>query len=131
MAAGARNNEAASRVLIVDDHPLVSHGVARLIEHEEGLAVCGRAATVAEATALFEAERPDLVVLDILLPNGNGWDLLERFVASDVPTEILVFSSLDPELYAGKALAMGAAGYVHKSMVIDEIVPAIRAALDI
>jgi len=122
---------AAARILIVDDHPLVNHGLAAIIGEEHGLTVCGRAASMDEARELFAATRPDLVILDILLPDGaNGFDLLTDFRKADESAKILVFSSLDPDVYASKAYTLGAAGYVHKSMVISEIVPAIRAALE-
>lgn len=122
---------AAARVLIVDDHPLVNHGLAAIIDDERGLTVCGRAASMDEARELFAATRPDLVILDILLPDGgDGFDLLSDFQETNESAKILVFSSLDPDVYASKAYSLGAAGYVHKSMVISEIVPAIRAALE-
>lgn len=119
-----------ARILIVDDHPLVSHGLAAIIAQEEGLSVCGQAATVGEAQRLFAETAPDLVVLDILLPGGcDGFDLLDEFLEADSKAKVLIFSSLDPDVYAYKARELGAVGFVHKSMVITEIVPAIRAAL--
>jgi len=119
-----------AKILIVDDHPLVSHGLAAIIAQEEGLAVCGQAATAGEAQRLFAETAPDLVVLDILLPDGrDGFDLLGEFLGSDSKAKVLIFSSLDPDVYAYKARELGAVGFVHKSMVITEIVPAIRAAL--
>jgi DNA-binding NarL/FixJ family response regulator len=120
----------AAKILIVDDHPLVNHGLAQIIEEEESLTVCGQAATAAEASQLFASTHPDLVVLDIMLPDGDGFELLTDFTAGDGSVKVLVFSSLDPELYANKARSLGAAGYVHKSMVIGEIIPAIHAALE-
>lgn len=121
----------SSKILIVDDHPLVSHGLAAIIAQEDGLTVCGRAATLDEARELFASTDPDLVVLDILLPDGgDGFDLLSEFRDAEASTKILVFSSLDPDVYAQKAYALGAAAFVHKSMVISEIVPAIREALE-
>ena len=119
-----------ARILIVDDHPLVSHGLAAIIAQEEGLTVCGQAATLPEARRLFESTHPDLVILDILLPEGgDGFELLSELREADDSARILVFSSLDADVYARKARMMGAVGFVHKSMVISDIVPAIRAAL--
>lgn len=119
-----------AKILIVDDHPLVSHGLAAIIGQEEGLSVCGQAATPSEARQLFVQTEPDLIVLDILLPDGcDGFELLGEFLDADAGIKVLVFSSLDPDVYAHKARTLGAVGFVHKSMVITEIVPAIRAAL--
>lgn len=119
-----------SRILIVDDHPLVNHGLAEVIAAEESLTVCGQATSAAEAARLFESTHPDLVILDLLLPDGDGFELLAEFIKGDNGVQVLVFSSLDPDVFARKARELGAAGFVHKSMVIGEIVPAIRAALE-
>ena len=119
-----------AEVLIVDDHPLVAHGLGAMIEDEAGLAVCGMAATAGEAMRLFRAREPDVVVLDLRLPDGNGLKVLARMLALDPSARVLVFSSFDADIYADRARRLGAARYVHKSTAVDDVVPAIRAVLE-
>jgi DNA-binding NarL/FixJ family response regulator len=129
-AQGSGGTRPAARILIVEDHPLVSHGLAELIADEERLEVCGRAASAAEAALLFETTRPDLVILDVLLPDRDGFDLMVDLLEHDRSAKIVVFSSGNPEVYARRAREGGAVAFVSKGMVLDEIVPAIRAALE-
>lgn len=120
-----------ARVLIVDDHPLINHGLAELIADEAGLTVCGRAHTTQEARDLFTSTRPDLVILDLLLSNGDdGFDLLAEFRDADGDARVLVFSSLEPAVHADRARRLGATAYIHKSRAVAEVLPAIRSALE-
>lgn len=118
-----------AEVLVVDDHPLVAHGLEAMIENERGLSVCGTATTAGEAIRLFEACEPDVVVLDLRLPDESGLRVLARMLALDPAARILVFSSLDPAIYSARARRIGAARFVHKSTAIENVVPAIHDVL--
>lgn len=123
------NRAAPSRILIVDDHPLISHALASLIADENGMAVCAQASSALDAVRAFRSTRPHVVILDILLPDGHGLEVLSEMREIDETAKILVFSSVDPEIYAAKARELGAADFVHKSTGLEDLIPTIRAAL--
>jgi len=118
-----------SKILIVDDHALVRRGLSGLIGHEPDLEVCGEAATPAEALALFDGRRPDLVVVDLSLQQGHGLDLIRQLKARDEQLRILVLSMHDESLFAERALRSGAQGYINKQEATDKVVYAIRQVL--
>ncbi|MFH1143189.1 MAG: response regulator transcription factor, partial [Candidatus Eisenbacteria bacterium] len=82
----------AKRVLIVDDHPIVRHGLSQLIGQEKDLAVCGEASTCREALEAFERARPDVVMVDISLPDSSGLSLIKQLRDLDTEIPILVLS---------------------------------------
>ena len=93
----------ATRVLIVDDHPVVREGLAAQIAAQRDLEVCGEAEDVAGALAVFERTRPDIAIIDISLKNGNGLDLVKRLRARDeairiVGPDVAVQGNIDPAL---------------------------------
>jgi DNA-binding NarL/FixJ family response regulator len=113
------------KVLIVDDHVIVREGVRRLLApHEEVIVI--EAASAREAAMAFKSSRPDVVLLDLNLPNGSGLDLLRRLLAEDKAARILVFSMHAESLYVARALDAGAHGYVSKSAPAAELVAAIQ-----
>jgi DNA-binding NarL/FixJ family response regulator len=116
----------ATRVLIVDDHPAVREGLAVRIASQPDLVVCGEANDVSAAIKLIEADRPDVVVVDIQLETGNGLDLVERIKTHDESIGILVWSMYPDSLYAQRALHAGALGYINKRHATGRIVEAIR-----
>jgi len=117
-------------ILIVDDHPLVRSGLQRLIEREAGLGVCCEAGSVEEAIKCIDSIIPDLAVVDISLPDGNGFDLIRRIQARSPDTLILVSSMHDEYLLAERALRVGAMGYINKAETAENVVEAIRQILD-
>src|SRR5262245_7346945 len=116
----------ATRILIVDDHPVVREGLAIRISRQPDLQVCGEAADVAEALRLAGTSEPDLAVIDISLKTGNGIDLIKRIKARYPDIKMLVWSMYDKTLYAERALRAGALGYSNKGSATDEISGAIR-----
>ena len=81
----------ATRILVVEDHALVRRGIIDMLGHEPDLCVCGEATTGAEALELFKSERPDLVIADLTLRDGNGIELIReiRALGSRVPILVL------------------------------------------
>lgn len=118
-----------ARVVLVDDHPIVRHGLAQLIDHEPDLLVCGDAASPCEAIKQIKTTRPDVVVIDISLKDGDGLDLIKEINAQDDNVKMLVTSMHDETLFAERALRAGAMGYVNKHEAVDKIVGALRRVL--
>lgn len=114
------------RVLIVDDHPIVRHGLAELIGHEPDLEVCGEAADTTEALHQVEATQPHVVIVDISLKSGHGIDLIEQIKAKDEHIRMLVSSIHDESLFAERALRAGAMGYINKQEATEKVIDAIR-----
>lgn len=119
----------AVRILIVDDHPVVREGLAMQLAAQPDLEVCGEAEDVPSALALFEAERPDLAIIDISLKKGSGIDLIGRLKSRDPDLRVLVWSMYPENLYAERALQAGAQGYLHKGRATRQLLEAIRAVL--
>ncbi|HOJ62215.1 MAG TPA: response regulator transcription factor [bacterium] len=118
-----------TKILIVDDHPIVRRGFLELINQEPDLEVGGEAETVNDAYSLISQVKPDLIILDISLKEGNGLDLLKR-IASDFPSlPVLVVSMHDESLYAERVIRLGARGYVMKEEAEATVISAIRHVL--
>lgn len=118
-----------TRILIVDDHPLVRTGFAQLIGDAHDLEVCGEAGDMAEGLELAVSLKPDLAIIDLSLAGGSGLDLIEHIKAREPDILILVASMHDEELYAERVLAAGARGYINKQEAQDKIIQAIRQVL--
>jgi DNA-binding NarL/FixJ family response regulator len=118
-----------SRVLIVDDHPLVRSGFVQLISDEPDLEVCGEAANENAAMQLVAAAQPDLVIIDLFLSGGSGLNLIERIKAHCGNVYMLVVSMHDESLFADRVLAAGALGYLNKQEAPGNIIKAIRRVL--
>jgi DNA-binding NarL/FixJ family response regulator len=128
-ASNNSNQQAAARILIVEDHPVVRRGLVELINAEPDLKVCGEADDAPAAVQLLGQVHPDLVVIDISLKRGNGIDLVKQIKARDNQIKLLVTSVHDESLYAERALRAGAMGYLNKSEPIPMILNAIRQVL--
>jgi DNA-binding NarL/FixJ family response regulator len=118
----------AIRILVVDDHEIVRDGLEWMLGAEAGFEVVAGAETAAEAMELIRSSSPDVVLLDIHLPDRSGLEALRDMRAGypDVPVVILTMSD-DPE-YVEEAVRAGAVGYLVKNAPQDEIVRALRAA---
>jgi DNA-binding NarL/FixJ family response regulator len=117
---------APHRVFLVDDHPFVRLGLRTALERESDFVVIGEAATFAEALARIPELRPDLLVLDLNLVDGNGWTLIERLREAAALPPTLVLSVCDEVLYAERLLRAGARGYLMKQEPAERIVAALR-----
>jgi two-component system invasion response regulator UvrY len=116
----------ATRVLLVDDHPLFRVGLRRLLDSDPQLQVVAEAGSVAEAISQARLARPDLVVLDITLPDGSGVDLLEALRAQWRGLAVLFLSAHPESGFALPLLRAGARGYLEKHASPDLILEAIR-----
>ncbi len=114
------------RVLLVDDHPVVRVGLRALIEMEPDLAVVGEAGNGVEGVALVEAEKPDVVVMDISMPEMDGLEATRRIRAGNPEVCVLILTVHAQERYLFPVLKAGAAGYVLKSTVDTQLIDAIR-----
>lgn len=118
-----------SRVLIVDDHPIVRRGLADMIGCQPDLAVCGEAADVDEAMQQVEATQPDVAVIDLSLKGGHGIELIEQIKSRHERIRMLVSSMHDEMLFAERALRAGAMGYITKQESAENLLEAIRHVL--
>jgi DNA-binding NarL/FixJ family response regulator len=116
------------RVLIVDDHGLFRSGVRA--ELEDRVELVGEAATVDEAVAAVEREQPDVVLLDVHMPDGGGVAVLERATAAAPGTRFLALSASDAAEDVIAVIRAGARGYVTKSIATGELADAIRRVDD-
>jgi DNA-binding NarL/FixJ family response regulator len=117
------------RILIVDDHPMMRQGLVQLISQETDLTVSGEADTAAQALQLVGSLKPNLVLVDISLPDRNGLELIKDLRATGLHPPVLVFSMHDESLYAERALRAGARGYIMKQEGGGKLVQAIRQVL--
>jgi DNA-binding NarL/FixJ family response regulator len=121
--------EQCSRILIVDDHPLVCAGLRSMVEAEADLTLCGEVGTVREAFDTACKARPDLAVIDLSLSDGSGIELIKRLKGQMPGLKMLVCSMYDEQLYAERAISAGAQGYVNKHEGLEEILRAIHQVL--
>jgi DNA-binding NarL/FixJ family response regulator len=117
-------------VLIVDDHPLILAALAQVIDREHDLVCSGTANTVVKARKAFDTYKPDLVTIDLGMPDGDVFQLIKDFAAERPSVPILVVSQCDEAIYAERVLKAGARGYVTKERCVEDIILAIRAILN-
>lgn len=118
-----------SKVLIIDDHPIFCLGMTELINKEPDLVVCGAIESMKKSCAAIAELKPDLVIIDISLKDGNGLDLVQEVKKEYPGLPMLVLSMYDESLYAERALLAGAFGYIMKQEAIPKVVEAIRHVL--
>lgn len=115
------------RLLVVDDHPLLRTGLVTALAAEADLQVVGEAADAAQGIALAETHAPELVVLDLALPDASGLHALRRIHQSNPQVRVLVFTMHNDRRYVSDALEAGASGYVLKQEPTSTVVEAIRS----
>jgi DNA-binding NarL/FixJ family response regulator len=119
----------ATRIFVVDDHPLVRDGLALLIGSERDLQVCGSAGSMREALAQIAQAPPDVMVVDLSLKDGLGLELIKTVKERHPQVRILVVSAYEEGKYAERALRSGALGYVNKQECETKLLEAIRTVL--
>jgi DNA-binding NarL/FixJ family response regulator len=125
----SETRESKTKIVIVDDHPIVRQGLAELINHEDDLVVCGQAEEAPEAVGVIKEIKPDMVIVDISLKETSGMDLIKDIKARYPNLAVLVLSMHDESLYAERALRAGAKGYIMKAEATENVVTAIRKVL--
>lgn len=115
-----------TRVFLVDDHEIVRRGIAELLEAERDLEVVGEAGTVAQAPGRIAATRPEVVVLDVRLPDGDGIELCRAIRSTHPDIRCLMLTAHDDDAATRAAVLAGAAGYVLKDIRGRHLVDGIR-----
>src|ERR1043166_5989748 len=118
-----------TRIMLVDDHPVVREGLAESINRESDLTVCAQAEDHHAALKAVETAKPDLVVIDLMLRNSSGFELIKDIHSRWPRILILVVSMHDETLYAERVLRAGAQGYITKQEATRDILLAIRRVL--
>jgi len=124
-----KSKSAVKRVLIVDDHPMMRQGLAQLIDNELDLKVVAEADTGGQGLDIVVAQKLDLALLDISLPDRNGLELIKDFRSVKPELPILIVSMHDEALYAERVLRAGARGYIMKQEGGKKVLQAIRQVL--
>ena len=118
------------QVFIVDDHELLRSGLRMLLDNEDDLHVCGEASDEPTAKRLIREMEPAIVIVDLMLGNGSGLDLIQWLTKSHPTAKSIVSTMHDERIYGERALRAGASGYVNKKDPARTILTAIRRVLD-
>ncbi|HVX86131.1 MAG TPA: response regulator transcription factor [Phycisphaerae bacterium] len=118
-----------SRILLVDDHAIMRSGLRALLSAEPGFSVVGEAATGKDAIELVRRLLPDVVVMDVRMPDLNGIDATRQALAMHPPVKVIGLSADSNGHMAVEMLRAGALGFVRKDAAYEELIGAIRAAL--
>jgi two-component system invasion response regulator UvrY len=113
-------------VFLVDDHSVVREGYRRLLERSTGIRVIGEAANAAGAYSEFQRLNPDVVVMDISLPDVSGIEAMRHMLAREPLAKVLMFSMHEEPIFASRAFQAGALGYVTKASAPEVLVEAVR-----
>jgi DNA-binding NarL/FixJ family response regulator len=123
------NEQHKARIMIVDDHPIVRHGIAQLLNGQTDMEVVAEAEDAESAMRQLRDQTFDLLVVDISMPGLSGLDLVRRIKAKDAQIPVLVLSMHDESVYAERALAAGARGFLMKHEATERLVSAVRKLL--
>ncbi len=115
------------RIALADDHALLREGMRRLLEQEPDLQVVGEAANGAEAVAMVKALAPDVVLMDVVMPELTGIEATKQIKKSNPATAVIILSAYDDDRYVLGLLEAGVAGYLLKYSHGQEVIQAIRA----
>ena len=116
-------------VLLADDHPLIRRGLRNLLATESGFSVVGEAEDGLQAVQLAESLRPAILIVDLMMPNLNGLEVLRQVSRRSPKTRMIVLSMQSAEAYVVETFRSGAIGYVLKDSAPDELINAIQLAL--
>jgi len=114
------------RVLIVDDHPVVRTGIRNLLDPAIGISVVGEASTGSEALQMIESLQPQVVLLDMKLPDMSGIEVIKQIYETKSKSRVLGLSSYDDREFISQLLNYGASGYLLKEEVPEYIIDAVR-----
>ncbi|WP_229069554.1 response regulator transcription factor [Actinoplanes sp. DH11] len=116
------------RILLVDDHPVVRMGLRGMLDAEADLTVIGEASSGTEGVALALAERPDIVLMDLRMPGGDGVQATGRILAAAPDVRVMVLTTYESDRDILRAIEAGASGYLLKDATPAELADAVRAA---
>src|SRR5215471_14513348 len=119
-------NEAKTRVLVADDHPVVRHGVMANLKPQRDMTVVAEAGDGVEALALIKEHLPDVVLLDLRMPRMDGLDVLTEVNTAKLPSKVIIMTTFESEEDVHRAMKAGARGYLLKDSCQEEILEAIR-----
>ena len=125
----AKDTTSPSRILLVDDHPLLLAGLEKHINAVPGLSVCGMAGEAKSAQAMIEKLKPDLIIADLTLPGRCGLEFIKDIAVLYPDIPIIVLSMHDEMIYAERVLRAGGRGYVTKDAAPARLIEAIRVVL--
>jgi DNA-binding NarL/FixJ family response regulator len=117
------------RIAVIDGHPMVREGIVQVLNRHEDLVVCSEGDSVTSAWNAVTSERPDLLLLELQLGSGDTLELIKTLKSERSGLQILVFSLLDENTFAVRAIRAGARGYVMKQEPTQEVLLAIRTVL--
>jgi DNA-binding NarL/FixJ family response regulator len=123
----AKKNQ--TKILLIDDHPLLRNGIAQLISQQKDLIVCGEVDDSLKALDAIEKDNPDIVILDITLKKMSGIEVLKHIKVRFPRVKVLILSMHDETLYAPRALRAGASGYIMKQEAAENVITALRKIL--
>jgi DNA-binding NarL/FixJ family response regulator len=126
MTDGDQHAEAALRLLLVDDQPLLRMGFRLVLESEDGIEVVGEAGNGAEAVRLTESLQPDVVLMDVRMPVMDGIEATRRIAAAHSAARIIILTTFDLDEYAFSGLQAGASAFLLKDVAPAELVQAVR-----
>ena len=116
-----------TRILIVDDHPIVREGLAAILSTEPDMEIAGEAGTAADGAKAYFQLRPSVVLMDLLLPDAGGVEAIRRICQDSPEARIIVLTTVAGDVEIYRCLEAGARGYLFKDMVRKELIQAIRA----
>jgi len=114
------------RIVIADDHPLIRGGIRKIIEQEVDMELMAEFENARDLIHHLKADRCDVLILDLSLPDRNGLDVLQHIHDLWPTIKVLILSMHPEERYAMRALKKGAAGYIHKNQAAEILIKAIR-----
>jgi DNA-binding NarL/FixJ family response regulator len=114
------------KVFLVDDHPIVRQGLVQLISQSDSLEVCGEAGDARSALREVEKSTPDVVVVDLILEDGGGFDLIKSLLKLDSSMKVLVLTMQEEPFYVERAFRSGAHGFLTKNEASEQVLVAIE-----
>src|SRR5271170_2787422 len=118
------------RVAIADDHPIFRDGVRKLLEHEDDIVVVGEVSSGAECPGLLAKVKPDILLLDLRMPDKDGLTLLEEMNFDALPSRVIVLTATEDDRDVVRAMRLGARGVVLKQSASDLLIKSIRKVSD-